>query len=88
MLATTGDGCGCACSVALVDFRFLEEAKRTAESAKRSKPSAAPKVPFYFVRLQKEAAKRGVTVKLLAPGMERRRTNSSCLSKYALCRAA
>jgi len=62
------------------DYRFLEEVKLADDVAKRSKPPAPrPELPAHLQALVHQARRRGVQLHLLAPGMERRRSNTSRL---------
>ena len=62
----------------LSDYKFLEEVKIAEDAAKRAKPPA-PKaeLPHHLQSLIYQARRRGVQLHLLAPGMERRRSNTS-----------
>lgn len=62
----------------LSDYKFLEQVKLAEDVAKRAKPPA-PKseLPHYLQSFIYQARRRGVQLHLLAPGMERRRSNTS-----------
>mmetsp|Transcript_451 Transcript_451/g.973 ORF Transcript_451/g.973 Transcript_451/m.973 type:complete len:172 (-) Transcript_451:576-1091(-) len=60
------------------DYVFLEEALRLKNNVKRQRPPA-PKdeLPHYLSSLVREAAKRSVELLIQAPGMARRRCNTT-----------
>ena len=64
--------------VLITDYRFLEEAKRVGDTAKRMKPpTPRHKLPHHLQTLVEIAGRREVRLHMLAPGMERRRCNTS-----------
>lgn len=60
------------------DYRFLEEVKLADDIAKRSKPPA-PKaeLPAFLNSLIYQARRRGISLHILPPGMDRRRSNTT-----------
>lgn len=62
----------------LSDYKFLEEAKLVQEVAKRAKPPTPRfQLPPHLQSLVYQASRKGVTLQIMSPGMERRRVNST-----------
>ena len=62
----------------LSDYKFLEEAKLVQEVAKRAKPPTPRfQLPQHLNSLVYQAGRKGVTLQIMSPGMERRRLNST-----------
>jgi hypothetical protein len=60
------------------DYRFLEEVKIAGDAAKRAKPPAPrQELPPFLQSLVYQARRRGVQLHILAPGMERRKSNTT-----------
>lgn len=60
------------------DYRFLEEIKLAEDVAKRSKPPAPQReLPRFLQTLVYQASQRHVELHILAPGMERRKANTT-----------
>lgn len=60
------------------DFKFLEEVSLAEDVAKRSKPPTPRRVlPSHLKSLVHQARLRGVNLKLVSPGMQKRKLNSS-----------
>jgi len=61
-----------------VDFKFLEEVSLADDVAKRCKPPTPRRVlPSHLKSLVHQARLRGVNLKLVSPGMQKRKLNSS-----------
>ena len=62
----------------LNDYRFLEQVKLAEDVAKRAKPpTPRGDLPGHLRSLVYQAERRGVTLHLLAPGMQRRKSNTT-----------